>query len=542
MRQLIAAAVALALSGPALARDLALVVANEDYESLPEVREGDDTAVLVDRLRAAGFEVVLERDADLAAIRDAVGRFVERAPDADRLLVVLNGHFLRTDRDWFLLPVDRGEPGLAALARRALPVSILSTVLDDAERGRAVMVLGTSRRRGEASPYVERGLVSLRGDPGHVLIGGAADVAGAFAREVLAVPGAGFDVRDVRGRRLAVEGLPGSSMTFIPGDRRLSEIDGATQAEQDYWDAIRSFDTERAYANYLDRFPDGSFAGEAAAQLEAIRADPVRRARQAEAALGLDREDRRRVQASLSVLGFDPRGIDGIFGGGTRTALEAWQRSEGLRETGYLTADQLSRLSAQAGRRTAEFEAQRAREAAEARRLDTAYWAQVGEGGGEAGLRAYLERYPDGLFADRARDRLAGLGRATRDGAALADARAWDAAREADRPRAYRRYIEAHPEGAHVEEARARIDEIRGARRDDEAAAAEAALGLSTVTRSLAEGRLEAFGFEPGAVDGRFDEETRRAIRRYQRSRGLEPTGYLDQGVVAQLLADSFLR
>jgi peptidoglycan hydrolase-like protein with peptidoglycan-binding domain len=248
------------------------------------------------------------------------------------------------------------------------------------------------------------------------------------------------------------------------------------------------------------------------------------------------------VQAALSVLGFDPRGIDGVFGDGTRGALRAWQRSEGLGETGFLTADQLSRLSAQAGRRTAEIEATQARRDAEARRLDTAYWAQVGEGGGEAGLRAYLDRHPEGLFAAEARERLAVLERQARGSAALADARAWEEARASDRPGPYRRYVEAHPEGAHVDEALARIEEIRTARREGRAAEAEEALGLTTVTRSLAEGRLEAFGFEPGAVDGRFDEETRRAIRRYQRSRGLEPTGYLDRSVVTQLLADSILR
>lgn len=539
MRHLIVAA-ALAVAGPAAARDLALVIGNEDYAELPSVGGGDDVGILSDRLRAAGFEVLLERNADHAAIRDAVGRFAERAPGADRLLVVLMGHLLRTDRDWFLLPVDRGTPDLAELPRRALPVSILSTVLDDADRERAVMVLGTSGWRGELSPHVERGLVEIVDDPGHVMIGGAAEVAGDFARDVLAVPGARFEPPDVRGRGLALVGLEDPPMTFIPGDRELRDVprlDGAAQAQRDYWEAIRAFDTERAYVNYLDRFPDGLFAEEAAERLDAIRRDPERRARLAEDALGLDREDRRRVQASLSLLGFDPRGIDGIFGDGTRAALRDWQRSEGLARTGFLTADQLSALSAQAGRRAAEVEAQQAREAAEARRLDAGYWAQVGEGGGEAGLRAYLERYPDGLFADRARERLASLG-----GAALADARAWEEAREVDRPRAYRRYLEAHPEGAHVGEARSRIDEIRGARRDGEAAAAEDALGLSAITRRLAEGRLEAFGFEPGSVDGRFDGETRRAIRRYQRSRGLEPTGYLDRSSVTQLLADSFLR
>lgn len=40
------------------------------------------------------------------------------------------------------------------------------------------------------------------------------------------------------------------------------------------------------------------------------------------------------------------------------------------------------------------------------RRADRAYWNDTGISGREADLRAYLERYPDGLFADRAQGAL----------------------------------------------------------------------------------------------------------------------------------------
>ncbi len=44
-------------------------------------------------------------------------------------------------------------------------------------------------------------------------------------------------------------------------------------------------------------------------------------------------------------------------------------------------------------------------------------------------------------------------------------------------------------------------------------------------------------GLKPGAVDGSFDDDTRRAIRNFQKTRGLTSTGYLDQASVAQLLS-----
>jgi peptidoglycan hydrolase-like protein with peptidoglycan-binding domain len=84
----------------------------------------------------------------------------------------------------------------------------------------------------------------------------------------------------------------------------------------------------------------------------------------AEEQLGLDGAKRREVQARLLAAGHDPRGVDGVFGPGTRMALSAWQRAEGLAATGYLDAAGLALLE----RRTetayaAWVERQRAEEA-----------------------------------------------------------------------------------------------------------------------------------------------------------------------------------
>jgi peptidoglycan hydrolase-like protein with peptidoglycan-binding domain len=40
-------------------------------------------------------------------------------------------------------------------------------------------------------------------------------------------------------------------------------------------------------------------------------------------------------------------------------------------------------------------------------------------------------------------------------------------------------------------------------------------------------------------VDGTFDGDTRRALRAYQRDRGLGATGFLDEGTLVRLLADT---
>jgi len=60
--------------------------------------------------------------------------------------------------------------------------------------------------------------------------------------------------------------------------------------------------------------------------------------------LGLTSDERREIQRRLTLLGYNTRGIDGSFGRNTRRALASWQRDEGLRASGYVTADQLREL------------------------------------------------------------------------------------------------------------------------------------------------------------------------------------------------------
>lgn len=65
--------------------------------------------------------------------------------------------------------------------------------------------------------------------------------------------------------------------------------------------------------------------------------------------LSLSYDERRQVQRRLTLLGYRTYGIDGSFGRNTRQALAAWQRDEGLRASGYLTADQFRLLLRETG-------------------------------------------------------------------------------------------------------------------------------------------------------------------------------------------------
>ncbi|MEL6235710.1 MAG: peptidoglycan-binding protein [Pseudomonadota bacterium] len=68
--------------------------------------------------------------------------------------------------------------------------------------------------------------------------------------------------------------------------------------------------------------------------------DPERQ----EALLALVRNDRKEIQRRLRLAGFDPKGVDGLFGPATRTAITEWQTARGFEATGYLNAAQKARL------------------------------------------------------------------------------------------------------------------------------------------------------------------------------------------------------
>jgi formylglycine-generating enzyme required for sulfatase activity len=86
---------------------------------------------------------------------------------------------------------------------------------------------------------------------------------------------------------------------------------------------------------------------------------PVPGPESVETALALSAEERREVQEALTALGFDTRGIDGIFGANTRQAIDRWQQASGQEPTGYLTSLQYGKLLAEVEPKVALLEAVR---------------------------------------------------------------------------------------------------------------------------------------------------------------------------------------
>ncbi|MEM7505732.1 MAG: peptidoglycan-binding domain-containing protein [Pseudomonadota bacterium] len=76
--------------------------------------------------------------------------------------------------------------------------------------------------------------------------------------------------------------------------------------------------------------------------------------------LALNRSQRAVIQRRLILAGYDPQGVDGIFGEGTRAALAEMQQAKGFTPTGYLDTATLESLNEATDADYAVWRAQRA--------------------------------------------------------------------------------------------------------------------------------------------------------------------------------------
>jgi peptidoglycan hydrolase-like protein with peptidoglycan-binding domain len=135
---------------------------------------------------------------------------------------------------------------------------------------------------------------------------------------------------------------------------------------------------------------------------------------------------------------------------------------------------------------------------------EIAFWSMVKDSRNPADIRAYLEAYPRGTYADLARRRLGELDRASAE----------PPPRRQDPPPQRR-----EPEGYSPSPS---PDDSRPALTD------------ASVIREVQE-RLYNLNYDVGAINGRVSEETRRAIRDWQSNIGRTPTGDMTMAELAML-------
>jgi adenylate cyclase len=108
---------------------------------------------------------------------------------------------------------------------------------------------------------------------------------------------------------------------------------------------------------------------------------------------------------------------------------------------------------------------------AKSRALDFALWETVKDGSDVEEFLRYLQRFPDGEFAEIARDRITALSQAPSEPSQVAapavdadtavELTFWGSVRASDNPDMYEAYLEKYPDGEFVPLAKVRLEELR---------------------------------------------------------------------------------
>ena len=124
----------------------------------------------------------------------------------------------------------------------------------------------------------------------------------------------------------------------------------------------------------------------------------------------------------------------------------------------------------------------------------------------------------------------------------------WESIKDSKDPADFYAYLEGFPNGIFAALARNKIERLKSATEEQKVpertqvaaitpASIESSLELGRSERRKVQEGLAVAGFDPGAADGLFGQRTRVAIGKWQLSRGVDKTGYLDAKSAKVLIA-----
>lgn len=382
----------------------ALVIANAAYpdSDAPLPTPINDARALGDALKRRGFTVVAAENANREAMQAAIDRFLKGVEPDGIALVFFGGYGIQAGRKNYLIPVDARIWSEADVGRDGIAVD---TLLDDLAKRRAgirVTVLDASRR----NPFERRfrsfsqGLAPAPAQPGTLTLSAAA--AGAVVNEGSG-PRSAFVtelVQQVGTDQTADQAFAATRDTLGKRGRAGQEPALSVNLDETF-----SFDPDRPRVA----------VGKAASAAD----DPAARAKEAREEA---REKEARAQAARD-----------------REAREAESRDRETRERE--TRDREKSASERAAALAAEQAAARDFETARAKGTRAAY-------------QDFLDRYPAGPTADRARGEIA---RIETEGRAVAD---YDAADAKGTAAAYRDFLDRHAAGPLAARARAALERL----------------------------------------------------------------------------------
>ena len=322
---------------------VALVIGNSAYKHVPALpnppKDAADVGAAFERL---GYAVTRLEDAGYDELRRGLLAFEEEAARSEIAVVFYAGHGIEMGGENYLVPVDARLERDRAVKHEAMGLhqviasvegaSTLGMVILDACRDNPFAVRSSGMKRS-----VRRGLARVKD----------ADLPGTTIVAYAAKEGTTADDGKRGGNSPYTKALlkyleePGLEVGRLFRKVRAEVLRERGDQEPVRYGELPPEDVYLASAAAPIPTPGGTgTAGGGAATTLPPTPEAV------EKGLGLDLEQRRLVQMGLAAAGHDPGHADGLFGSGTRGALESWQRARGLEATGYLTREQGEVLAA----------------------------------------------------------------------------------------------------------------------------------------------------------------------------------------------------
>ncbi|WDZ78724.1 caspase family protein [Ensifer adhaerens] len=381
---------------------VALVIGNSAYQHVATLpNPGNDAADMAAKLGGLGFEVVIGVDLDLSGVRRVLRDFVGRLDGADLALFFYAGHGLQVDGENYLAPVDARLASHVDLDFEAVPMNLILSAMERSTRVNVVLLdacrdnplaVNLARSMGTRSASVGRGLakvgtgigtlIAFATQPGNVALDGSgrnSPFTSALLKH-LGEPGRDITRELIEVRRDVLAATGGKQVPWdnssLTGEVVLKPADGSQPAaaqepatnqaaELAYWETIKDATDRDLFDAYLQQYPDGAFASLARAKIRIIERVSAPGgvtdvpAGQLVAAVDLaaaaastdDRALTRSIQQQLNRLGCQAGSEDGLWGSGSRKALEAFARHSKVElATLEPSSDVLERLKAEKAR------------------------------------------------------------------------------------------------------------------------------------------------------------------------------------------------
>lgn len=368
----------------------AFVVGNSAYEHAASLANPEKDAKLIsETLGGLGFKVSTHYDLSREDLGRSLARFLSENSDADLTLFYFAGHGMQYEGQNYLVGTDarletefdiEGETvALDKVVRLIRKKSKAALIFVDACRDNPLASQFYRDNFSQTRALASRGLAPVgqkyqgammmfAASPGQVAYDGTSGNSPFALALAKHLPAANVEVLSLMKRviRDVKRDTDDLQTPIVSNDLtqdiylNLSATDEGTalalSMEQDLFDAAMAINSQRSWDIFLERFPDGVMREMAVAAREEIAAARLAEAsgttfeagaavevgrdvaNQAEANLGLTRDDARKIQAALNFRGFAAGSEDGQIGRRTRKAIADFQAAEGLPSTGVVTA------------------------------------------------------------------------------------------------------------------------------------------------------------------------------------------------------------